>query len=50
MIEKQIKKMKDNKSHGVGGITPKLLKEIVEQIITPIANLFILSLEEGIIP
>ena len=30
MIAKKIKKMKDNKSPGVGGIPPKLLKEIVE--------------------
>ena len=42
--------MKDNKSPGVDGITPKLLKEIVEQIITPLAKLFNLSQQEGIIP
>ena len=50
MIAKKIKKMKDNKSPGVGGIPPKLLKEIVEQISTPLAKLFNLSLEEGIVP
>ena len=50
MIANKIKKMKDNKSPGVGGIPPKLLKEIVEQISTPLAKVFILSLEEGIIP
>ena len=33
MIAQKIKKMKDNKSPGVDGIPPKLLKEIVEQII-----------------
>ena len=38
MIAQQIKKMKDNKSPGVDGIPPKLLKEIVEQISTPLAN------------
>ena len=48
MIAKKIKKMKDNKSPGVDGIPPKLLKEIVEQISTPLAKLFNLSLEEGI--
>ena len=48
MIEKKIKKMKDNKSPGVDGIPPKLLKEIVEQISTPLAKVFNLSLEEGI--
>ena len=46
MIEKNIKKIKDNKSPGVDGIPPKLLKEIVEQISTPLAKVFNLSLEE----
>ena len=50
MIANKIKKMKDNKSHGVDGIPPKLLKEIVEQISTPLAKCFNLSLEEGIVP
>ena len=50
MIAQKIKKMKDNKSPGVDGIPPKLLKEIVEQISTPLAKLFNLSLEEGIVP
>ena len=39
--------MKDNKSPGVDGIPPKLLKEIVEQISTPLAKVFSLSLEEA---
>ena len=42
--------MKDNKSPGVNGIPPKLLKEIVEQISTSLTKLFNLSLEEGIVP
>ena len=50
MIAKKIKKMKDNKSPGVEGIPPKLLKEIVEQISTPLAKMFNLSREEGIVP
>ena len=50
MIAKKIKKMKDNKSPGVDGIPPKLLKEIVEQISTPLAKFFNLSLEEGVVP
>ena len=50
MISQKIKKMKDNKSPGVVGIPPKLLKEIVEQISTSLAKLFNLSLEEGIVP
>ena len=50
MIAKKIKKMKDNKSPGMNGIQPKLRKEIVEQISTPLAKLFNLSLEEGMVP
>ena len=50
MIAKKIKKMKDNKSPGVDRIPPKLLKEIVEQISTPLAKVFNLSLQEGIYP
>ena len=50
MIAQKITKMKDNKSHGVDGIPPKLLKEIVEQISTPFTKLFILPLEERIFP
>ena len=42
--------MKDNKSPGVDGISPKLLKEIVEQISIPLAIFFNLSLEDGIAP
>ena len=49
MIAQKIKKMKDNKSPGVDGIPPKLLKEIVEQISTPLAIFFNLLLEEGIV-
>ena len=41
-----MKKMKDNKSPGVDGIPPKR----VEQISTPLAKLFNLSLEQGIAP
>ena len=50
MIANKIKKIKYNKSPGVDGIPPKLLKEIVEQISTPLTKLFNLSLEEGIVP
>ena len=50
MVAKKCKKMKHTKSPGVDGIPPKLLKEIVEQISTPLAKLFTLSLEERIVP
>ena len=42
--------MKDNKSPGVDGIAPKLLKETVEQISKPLAHVFTMSLQEGIVP
>ena len=42
--------MKDNKSHGVGGIPPKLLMETVEQISLPLARMFNLSFKEGVLP
>ena len=38
IIAKKIKKMKDNKSPRVDGIPPKLLKEIIEPISTPLAK------------
>ena len=50
MIANKIKKTKNNISPGNDGILPKLLKEIVEQISTPLAIFFNFSLEEGIVP
>ena len=50
MVAMKIRDMKDNKSPGVDGIPPKLLLEIVEQISIPLAAVFNLSLEEGIVP
>ena len=50
MVAKKIRDIKDNNSPGVGGIPPKLLLEIVEQISIPLATVFNLSLEEGIVP
>ena len=43
-------KMKDNKSPGVNGIPPKLLKEVVEQISILLAKVFNLLLEEETVP
>ena len=40
MIANKIKQMKDNKSPRVDGIPPKLLREIVQQISTPLAKVF----------
>ena len=42
--------MKDNKSPGVDGIAPNILKETVEQISMPLARVFNRSLQEGIVP
>ena len=42
--------MKDNKSPGVDGITPKLLLEIVEQISIPLATVFNMSIDGGVVP
>ena len=44
------KKKKENKSPGVDGIAPKILKETVDQICSPLAHVFNLSLQEGIVP
>ena len=41
--------MKENKSPGVDGISPNILKETVEQISTPLAHVFNMSLQEGIV-
>ena len=42
--------MKDNKSPRVDGIPPKLLKESVQKMSTPLAKVNNLSLEDGIVP
>ena len=50
MVAMKIRDMKENKSPGVDGIPPKVLLEIVEQISIPLATVFNLSLEDGIVP
>ena len=42
--------MKENKSPGVDGLSPKILKETVEQIRKPLAHVFNMSLQKGIVP
>ena len=49
-VASKIDNMKENKSPGVDGISPKILKETVEQISTPLAHVFNMSLQEGIVP
>ena len=41
--------MNENKPPRVDGIPQKLLKDVVDQIGTPLAIFFILSLKEGIV-
>ena len=50
VVASKINNMKENKSPGVDGISPKILKEIVEQTSTPLAHVFNMSLQEGIVP
>ena len=49
-VANKINNMKENKSPGVDGISPKILKETVELISTPLAHVFNMSLQEGIVP
>ena len=50
VVASKINNMKENKSPGVDGISPKILKETVEQISKPLAHVFNMSLQEGIVP
>ena len=40
VVASKINNMKEDKSQGVDGLSPKLLKETVEQISTPLARVF----------
>ena len=50
VVASKINNMKENKSPEVDGISPIILKEIVEQISTPLAHVFNMSLQRGIVP
>ncbi len=50
VVASKINNMKETKSPGVDGISPKILKEIVEQISMPLAHVFNMSLQERIVP
>ena len=50
VVASKINNMKENKSPGVDEISPKILKETVEQISTPLAHVFNMSLHEGFVP
>ena len=50
VVASKIDNMKENKSPGVDVLSPKILKYTLEQIIMPLAHVFNMSLQEGIIP
>ena len=50
VVASNIYNRKENKSPGVDVISPKTLKETVEQMCTPLAHEFNKSLHEGIVP
>ena len=50
VVANKINNMNENKSPGVDGIAPKILKETVEQICTPLTHVCNVSLQEGIVP
>ena len=50
VVASEINNMNENKSPGVDGISPKILKETVEQTSTPLAHVFTMTLQEGIVP
>ena len=47
VVASKINNMKENKSPGVDGISPKILKETVEQISTPLADNHVLHVTSG---
>ena len=50
VVASKINNMKENKSPGVDGLSPKILKETLEQISKPLSHVFNMSLQEGIVP
>ena len=50
VVANKINNTKEDKSPGVDGIAPKIQKETVEQIFPPLAHVFNMSLQEGIVP
>ena len=46
----KINNMKEKKSPGVDGLSPKILKETVEQISKPLAHVFNMSLRSELYP
>ncbi len=47
VVASKINNMKEKKSPGVDGVSPKILKETLDQISMPLAHVFNMSLQEG---
>eukprot|EP00794_Sanderia_malayensis_P001171 gene1171-540_t len=50
MVLKKLKKLNPNKSGGMDGISPRVLLECAESILTPVTALMNKTLEEGVLP
>lgn len=50
MIRKVLQKLKRNKSPGPDGVHPRVIKEVIEELLAPLRIIFNSSLEEGIVP
>ena len=48
VVASKINNIEDNKSPGVDGIAPKILKETAEQISMPLAHVINLTLQEEV--
>lgn len=49
-IERVLQRLKTNKSPGLDGIHPRVIKEMKDELVEPLRILFTSSLEEGIVP
>ena len=50
MVKSKTGKLKQDKAPGDGGITPKFLKEMVDEIAEPLTEIFNKSISEGVVP
>ena len=50
IVASKINTMKEYKSPGVDGLSPNILEKTVEQMSTPLAHMFNMSLHDGIVP
>ncbi len=50
MVKKKLDSLNPNKSPGVDKHHPRVLKELKDQLVSPLTKLFRKSLEEGFLP